>query len=40
MLAAIRGAGSAVIADAGHTMAWTHPDQLARILTSWWDDNH
>jgi 3-oxoadipate enol-lactonase len=35
---AIPGARTATIADAGHTMAWTHRDRLAQILASWWDD--
>jgi pimeloyl-ACP methyl ester carboxylesterase len=35
----IPGARTATIADAGHTMIWTHPDQLAEILMSWWDAN-
>jgi pimeloyl-ACP methyl ester carboxylesterase len=34
----IRGARTAMIADAGHTMIWTHRDRLARILEDWWDD--
>jgi pimeloyl-ACP methyl ester carboxylesterase len=35
---AIPAARTATIAEAGHTMAWTHADQLAAILTSWWDE--
>jgi pimeloyl-ACP methyl ester carboxylesterase len=34
----IPGARTATIAEAGHTMIWTHRDRLAQILTSWWDD--
>ena len=33
----IPGARAVTIADAGHTMIWTHPAQLAEILTTWWD---
>jgi 3-oxoadipate enol-lactonase len=29
---------TATIAEAGHTMIWTHRDRLAQILTTWWDD--
>jgi len=31
-------ARTATIADAGHTMIWTHPDRLAQILTAWWNE--
>jgi pimeloyl-ACP methyl ester carboxylesterase len=33
---AIPGARAITIAQAGHTMVWTHPAQLAEILTDWW----
>ncbi len=33
---AIPGARATTIPDAGHTMVWTHPAQLAEILTDWW----
>ena len=29
---------TATIAEAGHTMIWTHRDRLAQILATWWDD--
>ncbi|GIH03766.1 alpha/beta hydrolase [Rhizocola hellebori] len=32
----ISGALTEVIAEAGHTMVWTHPDQLAKLLATWW----
>jgi pimeloyl-ACP methyl ester carboxylesterase len=35
---AIPAARTATIADAGHTMIWTHRDRLAQILSAWWDD--
>jgi pimeloyl-ACP methyl ester carboxylesterase len=35
---AIPAARTATIAEAGHTMIWTHRDRLATILTAWWDD--
>jgi 3-oxoadipate enol-lactonase len=34
----IPAARTATIAEAGHTMIWTHRDRLAQILTAWWDD--
>ncbi len=34
----IPGARTATIAEAGHTRIWTHPDRLAEILMSWWDE--
>jgi 3-oxoadipate enol-lactonase len=34
----IPGARSITIAGAGHTLIWTHRDQLARILTTWWSE--
>jgi pimeloyl-ACP methyl ester carboxylesterase len=34
----ISAARTATIAEAGHTMIWTHRDRLARILATWWDD--
>ncbi|MEV6633813.1 alpha/beta hydrolase [Actinoplanes sp. NPDC051470] len=39
---AIDAAQTATIAEAGHTMIWTHRDALARILMQWWDgvDRH
>lgn len=40
MLAAgIPGARTVIVPDAGHTMVWTHPQQLAQILSDWWNDN-
>jgi 3-oxoadipate enol-lactonase len=33
----IPGAETATITDAGHTMVWTHPRELAEILTRWWE---
>lgn len=33
----IPGARTAMIAEAGHTMVWTHRDRLAQILAAWWD---
>jgi len=33
----IPGARAVTIADAGHTMIWTHPGRLAEILAEWWD---
>lgn len=35
----IPGARAVTITDAGHTMAWTHPERLAEILTAWWEEN-
>ena len=32
------GARAASIDEAGHTMIWTHPDRLAEILATWWDE--
>jgi 3-oxoadipate enol-lactonase len=38
MLASGIGAARTVsIAEAGHTMVWTHPEQLAALLTDWWN---
>lgn len=34
----IPAARVATIAEAGHTMIWTHPRRLAQILAAWWDD--
>jgi len=34
----IPAARTATIAEAGHTMIWTHRDRLAQILAAWWDD--
>jgi 3-oxoadipate enol-lactonase len=40
MLAAgIPGARTVTVPQAGHTMVWTHPHELARILTGWWNEN-
>src|SRR5262245_24690126 len=33
----IPGARTETVADAGHTMIWTHPQRLADILIDWWD---
>jgi 3-oxoadipate enol-lactonase len=34
----IPAARTGTIAEAGHTMIWTHRDRLAQILAAWWDD--
>jgi 3-oxoadipate enol-lactonase len=34
----ISGARTATIAEAGHTMIWTHPQRLAEILIGWWTE--
>jgi 3-oxoadipate enol-lactonase len=34
----IPAARASTIAEAGHTMIWTHRDRLAQILAAWWDD--
>jgi 3-oxoadipate enol-lactonase len=33
----IHAAHTASIAEAGHTMIWTHRDRLAQTLAQWWD---
>jgi pimeloyl-ACP methyl ester carboxylesterase len=33
----IRDARTVVINEAGHTMIWTHPDDLAQLLADWWN---
>jgi 3-oxoadipate enol-lactonase len=33
----IPAARTATIAEAGHTMIWTHRDRLAQILAAWWN---
>lgn len=38
MLAAIEGARTVTIPEAGHTLIWTHADELCRILSAWWDE--
>jgi pimeloyl-ACP methyl ester carboxylesterase len=34
----IAGSRSVTVPGAGHTLVWTHRDQLAQILTTWWSD--
>jgi len=33
----VRSLALVAIAEVGHTMIWTHRDQLARSLAEWWD---
>jgi pimeloyl-ACP methyl ester carboxylesterase len=35
----IPNAHTTTIGDAGHTMLWTHRDQIAHILADWWEQN-